>query len=219
MKQKQNRAYNVYVNGKLQKVVGGEKAGRFYSNDVTPAPRRKSARNRNVVPNKGILLLKLIGFLLFTKKGLKFTCWIIAVSWFLSTIQISTKPFNEPKVEQNKVEASEVSITREEGFISREIPRDYVEPDLFDKYFGLKADEARKVAKCESGMRDVTSKPNRNGTYDYGVMQINSLWLKVYNLTPDQLLDRETNISTAKKIYDRTGDFSAWRFSKHCHNL
>lgn len=99
------------------------------------------------------------------------------------------------------------------------VERDGRGGDLFDKYFGSKADEARKVAKCESGNRVVKSKANKNGTYDYGNMQINSLWLKYYGLTEAQILDPETNIATAKKIYDRSGNWSAWKSSAKCHGL
>jgi hypothetical protein len=91
--------------------------------------------------------------------------------------------------------------------------------DYFDKYFGEKAEEARKIASCESENKDIKSKMNKNGTYDYGRMQINTIWLKYFGLTESQALDEVTNIETAKKIYDRSNNWSAWSSSKKCHHL
>lgn len=86
--------------------------------------------------------------------------------------------------------------------------------DIYQVNFGDTADKWRKLADCESGNRDIVSKPNKNGTVDIGRLQINSLWLKVYNLTIDDLLDPDINLQTAKKIYARTNNFNAWT----CHN-
>lgn len=196
------RAYSIKLNGKVIKTVGGEKAGRFATN-TTPKPQKR-LRKRQVRKQRHILA-PLIPML-----------WILLIATGCTGIcelnEMSRQPLTAEPMKVEVVEASG-------SFESADIPADYVEPDLFDKYFKEKADEARKVATCESGIRDIESKPNWNGTKDYGAFQINSLWLDVYGLTPAQLLDRETNIETAKKIYDRTNNWTAWKYSKHCHGL
>jgi len=85
-----------------------------------------------------------------------------------------------------------------------------VQVDLFVKYFGDKAGEAKKIATCESGMNEKATNKNKNKTTDYGIMQINSLWLKVYDITPEFLLTTDNNLKVAKNIYDRTGNWNAW---------
>ena len=141
---------------------------------------------------------------------------IIALSWCLCySNNHSTK--NAQSIDAKAADEDPGStLPKWKVFTSHDMPANY---DLFDKYFGDKASEARKVANCESGNRDIKSKMNRNGTYDYGRMQINTIWLKYYGLTESQMLDEETNISTAKKIYDRSNNWSAWSNSKSCHHL
>jgi len=199
-----NRAYNIKINGKVVRTVGGDKAGRFSTN-TTPKPKKR-LRKRQTRKQRHILA-PLIPIL-----------WILLIATGCTGIcelnEMSRQPLTAEPIKTEIVEASEAG-----SFESADIPADYIEPDLFDKYFKDKAEEARKVARCESGMQDKESKPNKNGTKDYGQLQINSLWLEVYGLTPAQLLDTETNIATAKKIYDRTGNWSAWKYSKHCHGL
>ena len=88
--------------------------------------------------------------------------------------------------------------------------------DIFQVYFGNKADEARLVANCESGMdAGAISK-----TEDYGIMQIHfPTWGKVFDVTREQLLDADLNVRLAKAIFDRSGSWQAWSNSKKCHNL
>ena len=196
-----NRAYSIKRNGKVIKTVGGEKAGRFTTNTTTKPQKR--LRKRQVRKQRHILA-PLIPML-----------WILLIATGCTGIC----ELNEMSRQPLTAEPMKTEIAEAGSFESADIPADYIEPDLFDKYFKDKAEEARKVARCESGMQDKESKPNKNGTKDYGQLQINSLWLEVYGLTPAQLLDTETNIATAKKIYDRTGNWSAWKYSKHCHGL
>ena len=206
------RAIRVNVNGVYSHTIGGNKAGQYSSGYTNKKPvKRIVGRNRRT--NYIALALKVIAFLIFTKKGLKITGTLIFVSWFLSTITISTKPFKaEAKGESCP---AELPLNGATSYESKDMP---AFTDYFDKYFGSKADEARKVAKCEAN-RPVKSKMNKNGTYDYGHMQINTIWLKYFGLTEEQALDPETNISTSKKIYDRTNDFSAWKYSYKCHGI
>lgn len=91
--------------------------------------------------------------------------------------------------------------------------------NVYKKYFGDKADEAQKIAKCESGERANAQNKNKNGSSDYGLFQINSIWLAEFGLTAENLLSAETNAKVAKAIYDRSGGWSAWYSSKKCHKL
>ena len=87
--------------------------------------------------------------------------------------------------------------------------------DLFDKYFGKLADEARLVATCESGMNP---KAHNKKTDDRGIFQIHyPIWVKVFGDV--DYFDEETNIKLAKQIYDRSGNWSPWKSSKKCHCL
>lgn len=123
---------------------------------------------------------------------------------------------------ENKIETEEPNSTPPlngaTSFESADMPRDTVsrEIDPFDRYFGDKADQARQVAKCESSMNEkAVSK-----TSDYGIMQINyPTWGKVFNVSKEDLLNKETNVKLAKQIYDRSGNFGAWYMSKKCHKL
>lgn len=104
-----------------------------------------------------------------------------------------------------KLEELEVVVT----------PEEKAEGDLFDKYFGDEANIARAIAQAESGMReDAISKPNWNGTKDYGLMQINSCHADKVGGNLDALLDAETNIKVAKQIRDSWEGFHAWTVVK-----
>lgn len=55
----------------------------------------------------------------------------------------------------------------------------------------------RSIAKVESGYNPRAFNRNPNGTFDYGVMQINSTWfpkLARFGIHPEQLADPCTNI-------------------------
>jgi soluble lytic murein transglycosylase-like protein len=83
------------------------------------------------------------------------------------------------------------------------------------QYFGAKAGYAKRLAQCESGRNPkAVSKPNRNGTIDYGYMQINSIHRNKVNGNLQSLLDLETNIRVASQIYADWGNFSAWTCSR-----
>ncbi len=69
-------------------------------------------------------------------------------------------------------------------------------------------DEALQVAKCESELTPgAISKPNRNGTRDWGLMQINDgAWGKrVFGERWDRVLDPQTNVDMAWHIYQIYG--------------
>lgn len=65
-------------------------------------------------------------------------------------------------------------------------------------------DRAVAIAKCESGLRANAFNPkNKNGSWDAGVMQINS----VHKYSKEYLFDVDNNLKVARKLYDRQG----WR--------
>jgi len=132
---------------------------------------------------------------------ISFLCFIMlqAPKW----VKVDTKT---PAEAENATQAI-VEPARAEGTVATGI---VYQEDLFVKYFGNKAGEAKKIATCESGMNEKATNKNKNKTTDYGIMQINSLWLKVYDITPEYLLTTENNIKVAKNIYDRTGNWQAW---------
>ena len=67
-------------------------------------------------------------------------------------------------------------------------------------------DRAVAIAKCESGMRaDAFNGKNRNGSWDAGVMQINS----VHKYSKEYLFNVDNNLKVARKLYDRQG-FNPW---------
>lgn len=76
--------------------------------------------------------------------------------------------------------------------------------NLFIKYgneYNIPAVLLKAIAKAESGLNpNIISKPNKNGSKDYGLMQINSIHLNKNGLTEENILDPETNIKTGAKI-------------------
>lgn len=65
-------------------------------------------------------------------------------------------------------------------------------------------DMAVRIAKCESGMRaNAFNGKNRNGSWDAGVMQINS----IHGYSKEYLFDVDNNLKVARKLYNRQG----WR--------
>lgn len=87
------------------------------------------------------------------------------------------------------------------------------------------------IALVESGMQaGVTSRPNRDGTHDIGLMQINSTWLRTprfreAGITKQDLLDSCTNIhigawvlkgniNTKGYTWEAIGSYNAWSNKK-----
>ena len=73
------------------------------------------------------------------------------------------------------------------------------------------------IAKAESGLNEtkVNSVLNRNGTVDYGLFQINSIWLDECGVEPRDLLDAYVNIACASNIFKQRG-FYAWSTWRKC---
>jgi len=78
--------------------------------------------------------------------------------------------------------------------------------DMIREVFGKDADMAIKVSWAENGSRkcDRVSKPNKNGTRDFGIFQINSVHMKKGYSEAD-LKDCMTNIKLAYEIFSRQG--------------
>ena len=74
---------------------------------------------------------------------------------------------------------------------------------------------ALAVSQAENGTRkcDRQGGKNSNGTYDWGVFQINEVHLKK-GYSHDDLKDCLTNIKIAKAIYDRQG-WEPWSVYKN----
>ena len=83
--------------------------------------------------------------------------------------------------------------------------------EVVEKYFKEKTDEALTCFKSESGLRpSAINYNNKNGTWDIGLAQINTVHCGKVNATDredckNKLLDLETNVRIAKQIYDGRG--------------
>ena len=73
------------------------------------------------------------------------------------------------------------------------------------------------IAEKESNMKvnAVNHTGNRNGTKDFGLYQINSIWLKELGLTKKQILHPQVNISVAIYVYQKQG-LKAWSSRGKC---
>ena len=73
-------------------------------------------------------------------------------------------------------------------------------------------DRAVAISKCESGMRaNAFNGKNRNGSWDAGVMQINS----VHKYSKEYLFDVDNNLKVARKLYEARGNtWGAWVCAK-----
>lgn len=77
--------------------------------------------------------------------------------------------------------------------------------------YGVNAQLLYAIAKTESGLNPSAFNRNKNGSYDIGLMQINSSWLPVlqqYGVSKDQLWDPCTNIYVG-----------AWILAQNMHRL
>lgn len=82
--------------------------------------------------------------------------------------------------------------------------------EMFRFVFGDEAETAKKIAKCESGLRANARNVNTNGSVDSGLMQINS----VHGVSERFLKDPFINLLVAKQIKDGRGNWSAWVCAK-----
>lgn len=69
--------------------------------------------------------------------------------------------------------------------------------ELAEKHYGVSATLLRAVAEQESGMNPQAFHQNANGTWDAGLMQINSSWLPLlqrHGIQPRDLMDGCTSV-------------------------
>jgi len=90
------------------------------------------------------------------------------------------------------------------------------------RVFGSKAQQAIKIASCENNPYADNYDPfrvnlNSDSSRDYGIFQVNELWVKVYG--SEFKRSWKKNIETAKKIFDRSGNWKMWYSSWNCHRL
>lgn len=89
-----------------------------------------------------------------------------------------------------------------------------VEQMIYSKFaekFGAEVGNlAVAVSWAENGTRqcDRISKPNKNGTTDFGLWQINTIHLKRFKLA--DVIDCEKSTDIALQIYTEQGGFQAW---------
>jgi hypothetical protein len=72
--------------------------------------------------------------------------------------------------------------------------------------------EALQIAYCESRWEEsAVNKANKNGTWDGGVFQFNS----IHNYSNDKVFDARENVKLAKRMFLRNGkSWSAWSCKK-----
>jgi hypothetical protein len=82
----------------------------------------------------------------------------------------------------------------------------YVEARIRE-VFGVHAERALAIARCESGLRSNALNVNRNKTTDKGIFQLNSVHKK--RLAGRDPFDPEVNIQVAHEIFQEQG-FGPW---------
>lgn len=143
---------------------------------------------------------------------------IITFELFIGYLMFYTKP---PVYFEYKQDISPVTFTEQElkdfyAKYSNPTPA-YAETSVegtIRKYFGAGADTAIACAKAESGLRpQALNTKNKNGTWDSGLFQINSIHCGKLGLKGDEckekLYDVETNVKMAKSIHNNRG-WNAW---------
>lgn len=136
---------------------------------------------------------------------------VIVIMWLLTGIWALIQ-------DANKVSISKTEVNKQAEIVDEwQYPKviGLIEPakaneDLFSKYFGDKANEARQIATCESGLNEKAHNYNPKTKDDsYGLFQIN-LWGNNKKTRPsaETLLNPEENIKFAKSLYDNAGGFS-----------
>lgn len=76
--------------------------------------------------------------------------------------------------------------------------------------FGKDCVTALAIFRAESGMNNKAINANKDGSVDFGCMQINSVHFKTIDVSKINLLNCQDNIDVAYKIFKQQGNFSAW---------
>lgn len=139
------------------------------------------------------------------------TLVLIALAILFKSLKEPNKPIVAPvKPEELKIELPQVVYASEpdEPFEIMALIRRKGQALGIDDYTITRFIQ---VAKCESGLNPDAMNKNRNGTFDVGLYQINSVH-KQKNMT-----DVERNIDYAYSLFIRQG-FSPWLSSSKCWN-
>jgi hypothetical protein len=109
--------------------------------------------------------------------------------------------------ESKELSVSEIIANREKATVTQ----------LIAERFGEYADQAVKVAFCESRLNRTTI----SSTQDYGVFQLHKpVWFHEYQLDDESALLAYENIAVAYDIFKNNGyKWSAWYSSYKCHGL
>lgn len=199
------RAIRVNVNGTYSHTIGGDRAGQFSSGYMASRPTyRKSVKSGLGLKQKAYRALTIF----------KVT---FCLTLFISSFAMCYYENHQPsKVEASTPELTEppsqtiTPLSMEQGF-TQVSPVEYSTDELFDKYFGKDASIAKAVCRAESGLNEkVVSKPNKNGTRDYGICQVNTIHAWRVGGELNNLLDKETNIRVSSEIFRDNGSFNPW---------
>jgi hypothetical protein len=79
--------------------------------------------------------------------------------------------------------------------------------DVWTKYFGSQADLMKRICTAESGLDANAIHKNKNGSWDYGICQINTVHSAKWQ--GQNIFDLEVNLAVAKQILDTSG-LTAW---------
>lgn len=82
--------------------------------------------------------------------------------------------------------------------------------------YGIPVEVLKAVAKTESGFNPEARNKNTNGTYDIGMMQINSAWLpklETYGVTETALQDACTNLKVGAWILSNNAQKLGWNWN------
>lgn len=127
------------------------------------------------------------------------------------------------------LEVKEIPHPPEKSFISEEKGEEVAEDEdeikttpegiveLIKENFGVDGDVMLEVARCESGLLQYENGKVLKGktTPDFGLFQINEIWLLKAEAMGIDIYDLEGNIKMARYIYDTQG-LSAWSASAFC---
>lgn len=88
--------------------------------------------------------------------------------------------------------------------------------EVASESYGIPVKVLKAVAKTESGFNAGARNRNKNGTYDIGLMQINSAWLPVlvkYGINEESLNDSCTNLKVGAWILSNNAKKLGWNWA------
>lgn len=88
--------------------------------------------------------------------------------------------------------------------------------EVASESYGIPVNVLKAVAKTESGFNAKAHNGNSNGSYDVGIMQINSSWLpklEKYGVTEESLRDACTNVKVGAWILSNNAKKLGWNWN------